>query len=215
MKNSTTIIISISFIISICLVGFTCFYLGSKISNNKVVVNQSEESITSEIIDNSDLKIELKEELRSEVKEEVRNELYDEIYAEVMEKVQNDLSTQIALLQEEEEKRLAEELAAAEEAARQEAENQSKNDKPAQQSQPSAPQQSSKPKTEPYIKVHDVTVSASAGTAGIQAALESAVDACSGVVMTDASSIVGIGTFPIYWTASDGATATSYITITE
>lgn len=232
MKKTTIILLCVAAVVCMVLVGFTGYYIGSKShkqDTTQVATNPLEETATTEVA-TADVEA-IKAELREEVKEEVRQELYDEIYNQAMADVETSLNERLAEL--EAEQKAAEEEAAkvAEEAAAKEAEQPKQTTtKPSNGGGNSGTNtgnnnnnnnnnngggKTETPKVTPYIKVHDVSASMSGGTAAIEAALNSAVDASSGTVMCDASSITGLGTFPVYWTATDGATATSYITITE
>lgn len=218
MKKTTIILLCIAAVVCMVLVGFTGYYIGSKShkqDTTQVATNPLEE--TTEVA-TTDVEA-IKAELREEVKEEVRKELYDEIYNQAMADVEASLDEKLAELD-------AEQQAAEEEAAK-EAEEASKNTETQTQQTTTKPSnnggntnnnsggKTESPKTTPYIKVHDVSASMSGGNDAIEAALKSAVDASSGTVMCDPSAITGLGTFPVYWTSTDGATATSYITITE
>ena len=234
MKKTTIILLCVAAVVCMALTGFTGYYIGSKShkqDTTQVASNPLEEATTTDAIDEATL-ASIKEELKDEVKEEVRTELYDEVYEQAMADVETELQKRLDELE-------AEQKAAEEEATTEETEE--TTEAPVQQSsnKPSGDGNSggnsggnssgnsggnsggnggsteTKPKADPYIHVHDVTASASGGTAAIEAALNSAVDGSSGTVMCDTSAITGIGTFPVYWTATDGATATSYITITE
>lgn len=223
MKKSTIILLIGAFILCLGFVGVTGYYIGSKSSKSVQQTEPTVETATS----NDALRDEIRAELKEEVKEEVRQELYDEVYEEAYNAayttIESELDAKINELQEEADKQ-------AEEAAKEAEEQQQTTEAPKssgggnsngnhQQSTQTTKEepttQAPAPKADPYINVHDVTASASGGTAAIEAALNSAVDSSSGTVTCNTSSITGIGTFPIYWTSSDGATATSYITITE
>lgn len=223
MKKTTIILLCIAAVVCMVLVGFTGYYIGSKShkqDTTQVATNPLEE--TTEVA-TTDVET-IKAELREEVKEEVRKELYDEIYNQAMTDVEASLDEKLAELE-------AEQQAAEEETVK-DTEESSKNTEPQTQQTTTKPSNNNgnsdnnsgnnnsggkteSPKTTPYIKVHDVSASMSGGNDAIEAALKSAVDASSGTVMCDPSAITGLGTFPVYWTSTDGATATSYITITE
>jgi flagellar basal body-associated protein FliL len=218
MKKTTIILLCVAAVVCMALTGFTGYYIGSKShkqDTTQVASNPLEDATTTDAIDEATL-ASIKEELKDEVKEEVRTEIYDEVYEQAMADVETELQKRLDELEAEQN--------ATEEATTTE-ESEGTTEAPAQQSsnRPSGGGNSrgnggsteTEPKVAPYIHVHDVTASASGGTAAIEVALNSAVDGSSGTVMCDPSTITGTGTFPVYWTATDGATATSYITITE
>lgn len=221
MKKSTIILLIGAFIVCLGFVGVTGYYIGSKSSKSVQQTEPTVEATTS----NDVLRDEIRAELKEEVKEEVRQELYDEVYEEAYSAayttIESELDAKINELQEEADKQAEEAAKEAEEQQTTEAPkssggNSNGNHQQSTQTTREEPTtQAPAPKADPYINVHDVTASASGGTAAIEAALNSAVDSSSGTVTCNTSSITGIGTFPIYWTSSDGATATSYITITE
>ena len=196
------IILIVAFICCVVFVGFTGFYLGSKTANKSQytsnVSSQSDNS-TENTTDIEQIKSELRAEIRAEVQAEYISQIND---------LQNQINELIAY-----ETELAEQEPIEEEPTQEVTPPVQETTQPVQQSstQDTTPVQQ-KPA---YLNVHDVTCSISGGSSAIEAALRSAVDSSSGVAMADADSITGIGTFPIYWTSSDGATATSYITITE
>lgn len=222
MKKSTIILLIGAFIVCLGFVGVTGYYIGSKSSKSAQQTEPTIETATN----NDALREEIRAELKEEVKEEVRAELYDEVYEEAYNAayttIESELDAKINELQEEADKQAEEEAAKeAEEQQTTEApkssggNNNGNHQQSTQTTREEPTTQAPAPKADPYINVHDVTASASGGTAAIEAALNSAVDGSSGTVMCDPSAITGIGTFPVYWTATDGATATSYITITE
>ena len=228
MKKTTIILLCVAAVACMALTGFTGYYIGSKShkqDTTQVASNPLAEATTTDVIDEVTL-ASIKEELKNEVKEEVRTELYDEVYEQAMADVETELQKRLDEL--EAEQKEAEEEAAKQEETKTDTENnktetkkdntQKTTEQPKQEQtteQPKQEQTTEQPKQKAYINVHDVTASASGGSAAIEAALNSAVDSSSGTVYCNASSITGIGTFPIYWTSTDGATATSYITITE
>ena len=229
MKKTTIILLCVAAVACMALTGFTGYYIGSKShkqDTTQVASNPLAEATTTDVIDEVTL-ASIKEELKNEVKEEVRTELYDEVYEQAMADVETELQKRLDEL--EAEQKEAEEEAAKQEETKTDTENNKtetkkdntqktetqKTETPKTTEQPKQEQTTEQPKQQAYINVHDVSASASGGSAAIEAALNSAVDSSSGTVWCDASSITGIGTFPIYWNSSDGATATSYITITE
>ena len=202
-----SILIVVGCILCIGLAGATGYYIGSK-TQKPVQLSDNIDSKPKVATDTdaNTLKAQLKEEVRSELYDEVYEEAYDAAYKAI----EADLDAKIDELQKEATK--------ASEAPK--SSNNGGNGSGNHQQSTQAPKeepvtQAPAPKADPYINVHDVTASASGGTAAIEAALRSAVDSSSGTVMSDTSAITGIGTFPVYWTSTDGATATSYITITE
>lgn len=219
MKKSTIILLIGAFVVCLGLVGVTGYYIGSKA---QTPVQQTTTKTASEE-DTEALKAQLKEEVKEEVRAELYDEVYEEAYNAAYTTIESELDTKINELQEEANKQ-AEEAAKEAEEQQQTTEatkssdggnNSGNHQQSTQTTKEGHTTQATAPKVDPYIHVHDVTASASGGTAAIEAALNSAVDVSSGTVMCDTSAITGIGTFPVYWTATDGATATSYITITE
>lgn len=213
MRKSTIILLISTFVVCLVFVGVTGYYIGSKSTKQT-------KSIVETTTSNDALREEIRAELKEEVKDEVRQELYDEVKSEVEAEVAANLEERIAALQSESEEVLIidDETEVVPESKPTSSEN---TTKPTQsttttpvQSQIST-QTQNQTKLNAYIKVHDVSVSMSGGSAAIEAALNNAVDSSSGTVICDTSSIAGIGRFPIYWSSTDGATATSYITITE
>lgn len=74
-----------------------------------------------------------------------------------------------------------------------------------------------KTEAKPYIKgVKDITVSVGTSTSDIVSKLVSGVSG-SGYVSCDYSSVnpTVAGTYPVYWSSDDGASATSYVTVKE
>lgn len=206
-----SILIVLGFILCIGLVGATGYYIGSK--TQKPVQQSKDIYSTSEVATDTDA-------LKAKLKEEVRAELYDEVYEEAYDAaykaIEADLDAKINELQEE--AKVAEEEAKATkntettESPKKDTNTNNTNNTNNSSVKPSTTE---RPTVQAYINVHDVTASASGGTAAIESALNGAVDSSSGTVTCNTSAITGIGTFPIYWTSTDGATATSYITITE
>lgn len=73
------------------------------------------------------------------------------------------------------------------------------------------------PNNDPWISgVHDITVTTSTDFGTMQAQLISGVSG-SGTVYCDYSSVnlTVPGTYPVYWSSDDGASATCYVTVTE
>lgn len=73
------------------------------------------------------------------------------------------------------------------------------------------------PSSDPWISgVHDVTVAVGTDFGSMQASLISGVSG-SGTVYCDYSSVnlTVAGTYPVYWSSDDGASATCYVTVTE
>ena len=227
MKKSTLILLIGAFVLCLGLVGGTGYYIGTK------TVQPVQQTVATETdAVNVDTEA-LKAELRKEVEEELYKELYEKAEKEARATVEAELEARIAELQEEadkaEEAKKQEEEAAKQEETKADTGNNKtetkkdntqktetqKTETPKTTEQPKQETTTEQPKQQAYINVHDVTASASGGSAAIEAALNGAVDSSSGTVYCNASSITGIGTFPIYWTSTDGATATSYITITE
>ena len=212
MKKSTIILLICAFIVCLGLVGVTGYYIGSKAQ--KPVQQTTTETANEEATEA------LKAQLKEEVKEEVRAELYDEVYEEAYNAayttIEDDLDAKIKELQEEVKASEEEEKATE---TTEVAESPKKDTKPTNGNNVGGgehkPANTERPVVQAYIHVHDVTAAAGGGTAAIEAALNSAVDSSSGIVTSNTISITGIGTFPVYWTDTDGATATSYITITE
>ena len=228
MKKSTLILLIGAFVLCLGLVGGTGYYIGTKTVQPVQQTKATETDATETTVDTEALKAEL----RKEVEEELYKELYEKAEKEARATVEAELEARIAELQEEADKAEEAKKQEEEEATKQEetkadtGNNKTETKKDNTQKtteQPKQEQTTEQPKQEQtteqpkkaYINVHDVSASASGGSAAIEAALNSAVDSSSGTVYCDPSSITGIGTFPIYWTSTDGATATSYITITE
>lgn len=231
MKKTTVIILCLSVAICLVLTGFTGYYIGTKNSkpdSTKVATNPLEEANNDETqTTDSIVDVEaIKESLREEVREEVKAEVYDDIYEQVMTDVEANLQARIDELLEEQRKADEEAAAKAEEeasdkAAKEEASNKNNTSNNNSNNNSNKNNENNNnggggttqkpPKTEPYINVHDITCSMS----DIQSAIYGAVDSSSGTVMCDLSTITGYGTFTIYWTSTDGATATSKVTITE
>ncbi len=227
MKKSTLILLIGAFVLCLGLVGGTGYYIGTKTVQPVQQTKATETDATETNVDTEALKAEL----RKEVEEELYKELYEKAEKEARATVEAELEARIAELQEEADK--AEEAKKQEEEAAKQEETKADNNKAETKKdntqktetqktetqktteQPKQEQPTEQPKQQAYINVHDVSASASGGSAAIEAALNGAVDSSSGTVYCNASSITGIGTFPIYWTSTDGATATSYITITE
>lgn len=220
MKKTTIILLCASMVVCLGLTGLTGYYIGSKTnrsSETKVATNPLEVVEETTISDNQVDIDAIKDELRDEVKDEVRDELYDEIYNQAITDVETELQNRIDALVEEQQK-ADEEAAAAEAEASKNKSNKKESTTPVNTSKPQTNNggggtsaQSKPAQTTPYIKVHDITCSMST----IQSAIYGAVDGSSGTVMCDLSNITGCGTYTVYWTASDGATATSRVTITE
>lgn len=222
MKKTTVIILCLSFVVCLVLTGFTGYYIGTKNSkpdSTKVATNPLEEVNNDETqTTDSTVDVEaIKESLREEVREEVRAEVYDDIYEQVMNDVEANLQARIDELVEEQKK------ADAEAEAKDDNKNNTSNDNSNHASNNNSNNNNvnnnnddevttqAPPKTEPYIKVHDITCKMS----DIESAIYGAVDGSSGTVMCDLSTITGYGTFTVYWTSTDGATATSKVTIIE
>ena len=208
-----SILIVVGCILCIGLAGATGYYIGSK-TQKPVQQSNTTESKPKIATDTDALKAQLKEEVRAELYDEVYEEAYDAAYKAI----EADLDAKINELQEdvkasEEEEKATETTEAAE--------SPKKDTKPTNGNNVGGdggehkPSTTERPAVQAYINVHDVTASMSGGTAAIEAALNGAVDSSSGTVTCDTSSITGIGTFPVYWTSTDGATAISYITVTE
>ena len=208
-----SILIVVGCILCIGLAGATGYYIGSK-TQKPVKQSNTTESKSKIATDTDALKAQLKEEVRAELYDEVYEEAYDAAYKAI----EADLDAKINELQEdvkasEEEEKATETTEAAE--------SPKKDTKPTNGNNVGGdggehkPSTTERPAVQSYINGDGVTASMSGGTAAIEAALNGAVDSSSGTVTCDTSSITGIGTFPVYWTSTDGATATSYITITE
>ena len=208
-----SILIVVGCILCIGLAGATGYYIGSK-TQKPVQQSNTTESKSKIATDTDALKAQLKEEVRAELYDEVYEEAYDAAYKAI----EADLDAKIDELQKEAAKASEEKSNAtkttevAESPKHENTQPTNGNNEGGGEHKPSTTE---RPAVQAYINVHDVTASMSGGTAAIEAALNGAVDSSSGTVTCDTSSITGIGTFPIYWTSSDGATATSYITITE
>lgn len=213
MKKTTIVLLIGAFIICLGFVGVTGYYIGSK------SVKQTKSTVET-TNNNNALREEIRAELKEEVREEVRQELYDEVKSEVEAEVAAHLEERIATLQSESEEVpiVEDENEVVPESKLKSSGNttqptRSTTTTQAQSQTSTQTQNQTKPNV--YIKVHDVSASMSGGSAAIEAALNNAVDSSSGTVICDTSSIAGIGRFPVYWSSTDGATATSYITITE
>ena len=207
-----SILIVVGCILCIGLAGATGYYIGSK-TQKPVQQSNTTESKSKIATDTDALKAQLKEEVRAELYDEVYEEAYDAAYKAI----EADLDAKINELQEdvkasEEEEKATETTEVAESPKHENTQPTNGNNVGGGEHKPSTTE---RPAVQAYINVHDVTASMSGGTAAIEAALNGAVDSSSGTVTCDTSSITGIGTFPVYWTSTDGATATSYITITE
>lgn len=186
-KFTTIIIVGIAFIICIGFAGATGYYVGNKMSSNQESAKQ--------LIVNPD---DVPESVKNQIKDDLRNELEAEIRADVIKQY-----TEMLNQSQTENNANSEDLTES---------NVDKTDKKTEEKQSNTRTSYNK---KPFIKVHDVTVSDSAGPAALEQAINSALDDCSSTAVADANDIDGIGTFPITWTSADGASATSYITITE
>lgn len=184
-KFTTIILVGIAFIICIGFAGATGYYVGNKMSSNQESTKQS-------ILSPDDVP----ESVKNQIKDDLRNELEAEIRADVIKQYTEMLN------QSQTENKI-------EESTNSDA---NKTDKKAEEKQSNV---RTSYNNKPFIKVHDVTVSNSAGDAALEQAINSALDDCSSTAVADANDIDGIGTFQITWTSTDGATATSNITVTE
>ena len=208
-----SILIVVGCILCIGLAGATGYYIGSK-TQKPVQQSNTIESKSKIATDTDSLKAQLKEEVRQELYDEV----YEEAYAAAYKAIEADLDAKIDELQKEAAKASEEKsnttktTEVAESPKHENTQPTNGNNEGGGEHKPSTTE---RPTVQAYINVHDVTASMSGGTAAIESALNSAVDSSSGTVTCDTSSITGIGTFPVYWTSTDGATATSYITITD
>lgn len=212
-----SILIVVGCILCIGLAGATGYYIGSK--TQKPVQSSNNTDSKTKVATDTDANT-----LKAQLKEEVRAELYDEVYEEAYDAaykaIEADLDAKIDELQKEaakasEEKSNTTKTTEVTESPKHENTQPTNSNNVGGDGGEHKPSTTERPAVQAYINVHDVTASMSGGTAAIEAALNGAVDSSSGTVTCDTSSITGIGTFPVYWTSTDGATAISYITVTE